>query len=114
MDLGKLAELANHRACKVLLPDGTKCGAEFHSTAEVPALVPFSEHMKVHQFTIEKWTEAYEKIQSNKERERVTHRHEHKCRKCGRKWACNLNAGTKENPWCHYDNDPDCVKCEEA
>lgn len=55
MDLGDLLERSQHRSC----PD---CGAEFDTTATATALEQYADHSTTHQFTLEQWTNAYEKM----------------------------------------------------
>jgi hypothetical protein len=65
MDLGKLEEISIHRVCQ-------ECGAEFWTKKvegqEVSALQQFSDHTTKHQMTPGQWTEAYNKIQSQREK----------------------------------------------
>jgi len=64
MDLGKLAEMSEHRVCMT-------CGEEF-STVEtkeekITAMQQFADHLASHQPTMAQWTEAYHRIRAGKE-----------------------------------------------
>jgi len=61
MDLGKLAELSEHRKCLV-------CREEFDTDKESTALAKFSDHSTLHNPTGTQWTEAHNKIQAAKEK----------------------------------------------
>ncbi len=61
MDLGKLAELSEHRVCK-------DCGEEFRTistkTETVTAMSQFADHIARHQPQAPQWTEAYHLIRN--------------------------------------------------
>jgi len=59
MDLGKLTTIASHRVCK-------ECGAEFKTdpSGTPTALEKFCDHITIHQFTLEQWTDAYKLIRT--------------------------------------------------
>jgi hypothetical protein len=61
MDLGKLAEIAKRRECKV-------CGAVFEANENQTVLEQFADHSTVHNPTPEQWAKAHDMIQEGKAR----------------------------------------------
>lgn len=60
MDLGKLAELSEHRKCLV-------CNEEFFTDKETTALAKFSDHSVIHNPDGSQWGTAHHRIQVGKE-----------------------------------------------
>jgi len=66
MDLGKLRELSEHRVC-------LQCGAEFWTEKvkdqpDLTAMQQWSDHLTIHQPTMEQWKGAYEMIRAGQAR----------------------------------------------